>query len=264
MDTQSAQKLVREAYGKIAQGQTGSGCCTCCGPDTRAFAQSLGYSEEELSVIPDEANLALGCGNPTALASLQEGEVVLDLGAGAGFDCFLAAAKVGQRGKVIGVDMTSEMVERARGHAKQHGVANVEFRLGEIEHLPVGDHSVDVVISNCVINLSADKPQVFQEVKRVLKPDGRMAIADIALRKELPATIRESIEAYTGCIAGALLVEEYQKIVEASGLKGIRITMKDIQVPDTLDPLGRAVVDSLGENESIEEYVVSMYVEGRA
>jgi SAM-dependent methyltransferase len=216
MDKKKTRKVVREAYGKIAQGQESCGCGTC-GPDTKEFAKSIGYSEEELKAIPNEANLALSCGNPTALASLKEGEVVLDLGSGGGFDCFLAATRVGPNGKVIGVDMTPEMVEKARDNAKKNGVENVEFRLGEIENLPVGDNSVDVVISNCVINLSADKPRAFQEIYKVLKPSGRIAISDIALLKELPEKIRESIEAYVGCVGGAILVKDYKKIVRASG-----------------------------------------------
>ncbi|MFH1684327.1 MAG: arsenite methyltransferase [Candidatus Margulisiibacteriota bacterium] len=264
MNKNKTQKVVREAYGKIAQGQEGCGCDTY-GPDTKEFAKSVGYSEEELKAIPDEANLALSCGNPTALVNLKEGEVVLDLGSGAGFDCFLAATKVGPNGKVIGVDMTPEMVEKARDNAKKNEVENVEFRLGEIENLPLADNSVDVVISNCVINLSADKPRVFQEVHRVLKLGGRIAISDIALLKELPEKIHESIEAYVGCVGGAILVEDYKNIVETSGLRDAKITIKGSSAcidPNTKDPLGRAILDGLGENGSLEGYVVSVYVEG--
>lgn len=264
MDKKKTQKIVREAYGKIAQRQEGCGCGTC-GPDPRGFAKSIGYSEKELKAIPDEANLALSCGNPTALADLKEGEVVLDLGSGAGFDCFLAASKVGPNGKVIGVDMTPEMVEKARDNAKKNGVENVEFRLGEIENLPVEENSVDVLVSNCVINLSADKPRVFQEVYRVLKPGGRIAISDIALLKDLPKKVKESIEAYVGCVGGAILIGKYKRIVEASMLKDVRITVKGSSAcidPNTKDPIGRAVLDSLEENKSLEGYVVSVYVEG--
>jgi len=267
MDKKKTQKIVREAYGKIAQKQESCGCAPgTCGPDTKEFAKSIGYSEEELKAIPDEANLALSCGNPTALASLKEGEVVLDLGSGAGFDCFLAATKVGLNGNVIGVDMTPEMVEKAGMNARKKGVKNVEFRLGEIENLPLADNSVDVVISNCVINLSTDKPRVFQEVHRVLKPGGRIAISDIALKKELPKKIQESIEAYVGCVGGAILVDEYKEIVEASGLKDVRVTVKGSSAcidPNTKDPIGRAILDGLGKNESLEGYVVSVYVEGQ-
>jgi arsenite methyltransferase len=264
MDGQKRQKVVREAYGKIAQGQEGCGCGPY-GPDTKEFAKAIGYLEEELKAIPDEANLALSCGNPTALASLKEGEIVLDLGSGAGFDCFLAANKVGKNGKVIGVDMTPEMIEKARNIAKKNRIKNIEFRLGEIENLPVADNSVDVVISNCVINLSADKSRVFQEVHRVLKPGGRIAISDIALLKELPKKIRESIEAYVGCISGAILVDDYKKLVEASGLKDVKISIKGSSVYielNTKEPIGRVILDSLGKNESFKEYVISTYAEG--
>ncbi len=264
MDKSTTGKIVREAYGKIAQGQQGCGCGTC-GPDAKEFAKSIGYSEGELAVIPDEANLALSCGNPTALASLREGDVVLDLGSGAGFDCFLAASKVGQTGRVIGVDMTPQMIDKARNTAKKNGIENVEFRLGEIENLPVADSSVDVVISNCVINLSADKPRVFQEIYRVLKPGGRIAISDIALLKELPVKVRESIEAYVGCVGGAMLIDDYKKAVEAAGLKEVRVAVKGssscIDV-DTKDPMGRAMLDSLGTAECLEAYVASVGVEG--
>ena len=265
MDKTETGKIVREAYGKIAQDQQGCGCGTC-GPDAKEFAKSIGYSERELAVIPDEANLALSCGNPTALASLKEGEVVLDLGSGDGFDCFLAAAKVGPKGKVIGVDMTPEMIDKARNSAKKNRVENVEFRLGEIENLPVADASVDVVISNCVINLSADKPRVFQEIYRVLKPGGRIAISDIALLKELPEKVRESIEAYVGCVGGAMLIDDYKKAVEAAGLKDVDVTIKGSSACidlDTNDPIGRAILDSLGDINALDRYVVSAYVEGR-
>ncbi len=257
------RKNVREAYGRIAKGQGGCGCCSCT-PDVKQFAKSIGYSEDELRLVPDEANLALGCGNPVALAGLKKGEVVLDLGSGAGFDCFVAAAKVGPKGRVIGVDMTPEMVERARSIARKNGVRNVEFRLGEIENLPVADNSVDIVMSNCVINLSADKPRVFREIYRVLKPGGRIAVSDTALLKKLPRKMLESVEAYVGCVGGAMLVDEYKKIVKESGLKDVRITVKGSSCidPNMRDPVGRAVLDGLPENESLEDYVVSVYVEG--
>lgn len=254
---------MREAYGKIAQGQSGCGCG--CGPNTGDFAKSIGYSDEELKVIPDEANLGLSCGNPTALVGLKEGDVIVDLGSGAGFDCFLAAAKVGPTGKAIGVDMTPEMIEKARDNAQKNGIGNVEFRLGEMENLPVEGNSVDVVISNCVINLSTDKQRVFQEIYRVLKPGGRIAISDMALLKELPARIRDNMEAYVSCVSGAVLIDEYRKIVEASGLRDVKITIhgsSNCIVPDTQDPMGRALLDNM-ENESLDGYVVSVNVEGR-
>ncbi|MBI4553996.1 MAG: arsenite methyltransferase, partial [Candidatus Latescibacteria bacterium] len=254
---------VREAYGKIAQSQKGCGCCGEGETDTRAFARALGYSDEELHVIPDEANLALSCGNPTAVASLHDGEVVLDLGSGAGFDCFLAASQVGARGRVIGVDMTPEMVEKARTLARQHGVRNVEFRLGEIEHLPIADDSIDVAISNCVINLSVDKPQVFRELYRVLKPGGRIAISDIALLKELPASIRSSLEAYVGCVGGAVLVDEYRRFVEAAGFQDVTVTVKQTSScvdPHTDDPIGRTIVEGVGTETSLQASVVSIDV----
>ncbi len=264
MDKEKAKRIVKERYGKIAQKQKGCGCG--CGPDTTEFAKSIGYSEEELKNIPDESNLALSCGNPTALAGLKEGEVVLDLGSGAGFDCFLAASRVGPKGRVIGVDMTSEMVEKAKDNARKNRVENVEFRLGEIENLPVEDDSVDAVISNCVINLSADKPRVFQEINRVLKPGGRVAISDIALLKELPKRVRENVEAYAGCVAGAVLVDEYKKLVEISGLKDVKLTAQNISAcvePNTQDPLGKALSDGLDQGETLEGYVVSLYIQGR-
>jgi SAM-dependent methyltransferase len=258
------KKMVKQAYGKIAQGEKGCGCGTSV-PDGRSFAMGIGYSEGELGVIPEEANLSLSCGNPTALASLREGEVVLDLGSGAGFDCFLAADKVGRNGKVIGVDMTPEMIEKAQENAQKKGVDNVEFRSGEIEKLPVEDSSVDVVISNCVINLSTDKQKVIQEAYRVLRPEGRLAISDIALLKDLPERVQQSIEAYVGCVGGAVLVDEYKRLVENAGFKDVKVTTKGSSCcisEDTKDPIGRALLNGIEEGESLENSVASIYVEG--
>jgi SAM-dependent methyltransferase len=208
-------------------------CCgsnsSCCGSaPAEAISRKIGYSEAELQAVPDGANLGLGCGNPVALASLREGDIVLDLGSGAGFDCFLAAARVGSSGKVIGVDMTPEMVEKARQNAVQGSYANVEFRLGEIESLPVADGSVDVIISNCVINLSPDKPKVFREAFRALKPGGRLMVSDMVLLQELPEVIRKSVEAYVGCIAGALMKQDYLAAIEAAGFEQIQVLGEDI------------------------------------
>ncbi|MBI4847981.1 MAG: arsenite methyltransferase [Nitrospirae bacterium] len=265
MKSTNVRKAVRESYGRIAIEQKGCGCGTC-GPDAREFAKGIGYSEKELNVIPEEANLGLSCGNPTALASIKKGETVLDLGSGAGFDCFLAAKNVGRSGKVIGVDMTPQMIEKARENARKSKFANVEFRLGEIENLPAGDNTVDVVISNCVINLSSDKKKVLHEVKRVLRRGGRIAISDIALKKGLPAKIKKSMEAYVGCVGGAILVEDYKEIVKDAGFKKVKVTVKGSSAcidPDTKDPIGRAILNSLGKGESLDDYVVSVYVEGR-
>jgi ubiquinone/menaquinone biosynthesis C-methylase UbiE len=187
------------------------------------ISRNIGYTEEELKAVPEGANLGLGCGNPVALASLKEGETVLDLGSGAGFDCFLAASRVGGGGRVIGVDMTPEMVEKARSNAIKGNYANVEFRLGEIENLPAADHSVDAVISNCVINLSPEKKKVFAEAYRVLKPGGRLMVSDIVLLKELPDVVKKSIEAYVGCVSGAALKDEYLRIMKAAGFQDVRI-----------------------------------------
>jgi SAM-dependent methyltransferase len=267
-EERNTRRLVREAYGQVAQGQGGGGCGCGCGAEAgpRNLARSLGYSEEELNAIPEEANLGLSCGNPTALATLHEGEVVLDLGSGAGFDCFLAADEVGPQGRVIGVDMTPEMVDKAQRNADKHGIRNVEFRLGEIENLPVADNSVDVVISNCVINLSPDKRRTFREIHRVLKPGGRIAISDIALLRELPKATRESIDAYVGCVAGAVLVDDYQRVVEESGLQDVRLTVKGSSGcydPGTNDPIAKSVAEDSGDGDGLEEAAVSVYVEGR-
>lgn len=220
---------VKDRYGKIAL--QGNPCCSsssCCGSvSAEDISKTVGYTEEEMGIVPDGANLGLGCGNPVAIASLKKGETVLDLGAGAGFDAFLAAAKVGKSGKVIGVDMTPEMVKRAKENARKGNCVNVEFKLGEIENLPVEDNYVDVVISNCVINLSPDKEKVFKEAFRVLKPCGRLMVSDLVLVKDLPAEIKGSIEAYVGCIAGAVKKEDYLKYIKEAGFQDIKVMSQD-------------------------------------
>lgn len=220
------KKIVKEGYAKVAT--QGVSCCSsnsCCGGTSLAkdISKSIGYSDEEINVVPEGANLGLGCGNPVAIASLKEGDIVLDLGAGGGFDAFLAAAKVGKRGKVIGVDMTPEMVSRARENARKGKHTNVEFKLGEIENLPIEDNSVDVIISNCVINLSPDKESVFKEAFRVLRPAGRLMVSDLVLVKDLPDIIKESVEAYVGCLAGAIMKDEYIGYIKEAGFKEIKI-----------------------------------------
>ncbi|MCW3994980.1 MAG: arsenite methyltransferase [Candidatus Bathyarchaeota archaeon] len=226
MEEEKIKKEVRKRYAKIAK--TSGSCCassvSCCsGPTTEQIGKMIGYSQEELTAVPDGSNLGLGCGNPTALASLKEGERVLDLGSGAGFDCFLAAEKVGKKGKVIGVDMTSEMLDKARANAKKGGYSNVEFRLGEIENLPVADDSVDVIISNCVINLAPNKQRVFEEAYRVLAPGGRLMVSDIVLLKPLPESVQKSVEAYTGCIAGAEIKEKYLDLIRKAGFAEVKV-----------------------------------------
>lgn len=220
------KKIVKESYGKIAK--QGTSCCcssSCCGGASSAqdISKSVGYSDAEINTVPDGANLGLGCGNPVAIASLQEGDTVLDLGSGAGFDAFLASARVGSSGKVIGVDMTPEMLARAKQNARKGNYTNVEFRLGEIESLPVEGDSIDVIISNCVINLSPDKQKVFQEAYRVLKPGGRLMVSDLVLTKELPAFIKNSIEAYVGCLSGAAMKDDYLAFIKKAGFKDIKI-----------------------------------------
>lgn len=211
------RKIVKESYGKMAE--TGCGCSTCgCGKkmDTEQIAKSMGYSEQEIKAVPD-ANLGLGCGNPTALGEISAGMTVLDLGSGAGFDCFLAARKVGRTGKVIGVDMTEAMIRKANENAKKYGFSNVEFRLGEIEKLPVADDSVDAIISNCVINLSPDKQKVFDEAYRVLKAGGKLLVSDIVLLKELSEADRNDKTLIAGCVGGAVLKDRYLKLVGRAG-----------------------------------------------
>ena len=265
MKEEEIKKIVRDGYAKIAR--EGSCCCqpvtSCCGGTELAqnISQKIGYTEEEIKAVPGGANLGLGCGNPVAFASLREGETVLDLGAGAGFDCFLAADRVGKNGKVIGVDMTPEMLEKARGNVRKGNYANVEFRLGEIENLPVADNSVDAVISNCVINLAPDKRKVFEEAYRILKLGGRLMVSDIVLLKELPDFVKNSIEAYIGCISGAIIRDKYIEAVKGAGFQGVRI-IDEASFPIkwlTNDPTAKALIDSLEiPLETIEELTSSI------
>ena len=227
-DSPDIRSVVRSKYGEIAKGSAGCGCGpSCCGGGEgeagRKIAEYVGYSSEELAEIPAGANLGLGCGNPLAHAAVKPGDVVLDMGSGAGMDAFLAAHEVGPTGRVIGVDMTAEMVERARENAVKVGATNVEFRQGEIEHLPVADASVDVIISNCVINLSPTKEAVFAEAFRVLKPGGRMVVSDLVLTAPIPDDVRHSVEAYVGCVAGAAMKDEYLWMMGAAGFREIEV-----------------------------------------
>ena len=226
MKEENVKKEVRKRYAKVAK--TSGSCCassvSCCSaPTNEQISKMIGYSEEEMNAVPEGANLGLGCGNPTALASLKEGERVLDLGSGAGFDCFLAAKKVGKQGKVIGIDMTPEMLDKARVNAKKGKYTNVEFRLGEIENLPVADNSVDVIISNCVINLAPNKKRVFEEAFRVLAPNGRLMVSDIVLLKQLPESVQKNVEAYAGCISGAVHKDKYLELMRKAGFQEVNV-----------------------------------------
>ena len=212
------KQIVKDFYGAIAKGNSCGGGCGCGVDMKEEISKQIGYSSEEINAVP-EANLGLGCGNPVALGQIKPGDIVLDLGSGAGFDCFLAAKKTGESGKVIGVDMTESMITKAKSNAEKYGYKNVEFRLGDIEKLPVDDNSIDVIISNCVINLAPDKLAVFKEAKRVLKPDGKMYVSDIVLLKELPAEIRNNEELIAGCVGGALLKDKYLQIIKDAGMR---------------------------------------------
>ena len=268
MKEDKIKKIVRNRYAKIAK--TNSSCCTTscgCGAQTnKEMSKLVGYSEEEMDSVPEGANMGLGCGNPTALASLKEGETILDLGSGGGFDCFLAANKVGKTGKVIGVDMTPEMLEKARANARKNKYKNVEFRLGEIENLPVADNSVDVVISNCVINLSPDKKRVFEEAYRTLSPNGRLMVSDIVLLEDLPDVIRKNAEGYGACIAGAEKKERYLALIEGAGFRNVKIIEETIfPIEDVLsDPSVQKVIKTLKLSEQqlkkIEKSIVSIKV----
>ncbi len=265
MKNDNIKKAVRRGYAKIAE--TNGSCCgasSCCaGTDVaKTISRNVGYKEEDLKAVPDGANLGLGCGNPVALASLKEGETVLDLGSGAGFDCFLAAKRVGDKGKVIGVDMTPEMVKKAKQNAEKGNYGNVEFKLGEIENLPVEDNSVDVIISNCVINLSPDKQKVFKEAFRVLKQNGRLMVSDLVLSKELPDAVRKSVEAYVGCISGAVLKDNYLKIIKEAGFGRIDVIgEKSFPIDDAAhDITAKAVKDNPGLIKEMAGAVMSIKV----
>ncbi len=261
MKKEEIRKSVRENYARIARENK-----SCCCRSTKAedISKSIGYSDEELESVPEDANLGLGCGNPVALASLKEGETVLDLGAGAGFDVFLAANKVGNSGRVIGVDMTPEMVGKARANALNDGYENVEFRLGEIENIPAADSSVDIVISNCVINLSPNKQRVFKEALRVLKPGGRLMVSDIVLLKELPDAIKQSVAAYVGCVAGALMKDDYLKTIREAGFQDVNVLDETLYPIDCIsdDSTTESVINKLKANrEDIENSVASIKVQ---
>jgi arsenite methyltransferase len=279
----SIHDQVREGYGQIARdNSTGGGCCGgsspgggggCCGPVSLSpdqVAKAVGYSSEELAAMPAGANMGLSCGNPTAIASLKPGEVVLDLGSGGGFDCFIAGPKVGVTGRVIGVDMTADMLSNARrnieSYRSQSGLDNVEFRLGEIENLPVPDASVDVVISNCVLNLSPDKPRVWKEIVRVLKPGGRVAVSDLALVRPLPESVRQDVEALIGCIAGAVLVDQTRTMMRDAGLSEIVLAPKGEYIDsmtDFQDPLYAKIVQQLPPGSKASDYITSLDIAGR-
>jgi arsenite methyltransferase len=252
------RQAVRINYGKVAQAGN-SGCCStssCCSPGSvssaDAISAQLGYSNEEVSAVPEGANMGLGCGNPQAIASLKPGETVLDLGSGGGFDCFLAAQAVGDTGRVIGVDMTPEMLSRARGNVAKAGFMNVEFRLGEIEHLPIEDKSIDVIISNCVINLSPEKHKVFDDAFRVLKSGGRLAVSDVVATAELPEEVKNDLALHAGCMAGASLISDVEAMLRKSGFHNIRIQPKDES---------REFIRTWAPGRKVEDYVVSATIE---
>jgi len=271
------RQQVRDSYGRIAE-LNSEGCCTvpdtespCCTPETKAdgccdsserasrkdpgnAAIQLGYAQEDLDGVPDGANMGLGCGNPGAIAELKPGEVVVDLGSGGGFDCFLASRAVGETGEVIGVDMTPQMISKARTNAERSGSTNVSFRLGEIENLPVADETANVIMSNCVINLSPDKPRVMAEAFRILKPGGRLAISDIVATRPLPDSVQNDVNAYCGCIAGAALLDDYVQTIEAAGFEAVSI--------DAVTE-SREVIQDWLPNSGIEDHVVSARITAR-
>ena len=222
MDDQKLKAVIKDRYGKIARGEQ-TFCCPSCGPTTTDQCLAVGYTAEDLALVPEMAILGVGCGNPTALADLKVGETVLDLGSGAGIDVFLAAKKVGEGGRVIGVDMTEDMVARGRQLAREHGFGNVEFRQGDIEHLPVDSATVDVIISNCVINLTPDKLASFKEIHRVLKPGGRILIADLVTAGELPPDVRASAAAWADCLAGAMAKDAYLETIRRAGFASVTV-----------------------------------------
>jgi SAM-dependent methyltransferase len=281
MTDEQIKKKVRESYGKMAREQ--QSCCgpssSCCGPTTRSsccgpsvttsdISRKIGYTDEDFRAVPEGANLGLGCGNPVALASLKPGETVLDLGSGPGFDSFLAARRVGPTGKVIGVDMTPDMLTKARTNAKKGNFTNVEFRLGEIEHLPVADNSVDVIISNCVINLAPDKEQVFAEAFRVLKPGGRLMISDTVLVQPLPEQVQRSVAAYVGCLSGAIEKQKYLDMARAAGFQEVHIQKESPLSIDCMlnDPTAQSILEEMQLPpemvNKIGEFIASIQLSG--
>lgn len=252
---------VRKSYSEVAESSNNGDCCgeqtSCCGVSDDAAINALvstrlGYSEDDLEKVPEGADMGLGCGNPRAIASIKAGETILDLGSGGGFDCFLAAAETGESGKVIGIDMTPSMISKARSNAVKGNYTQVEFRLGEIEHMPVANDTVDVIISNCVINLSPDKKQVFSEAFRVLKPGGRLAISDVVASTELPDEIRNDLALYSGCMAGASPIADLQSILEMHGFEQIKIAPKDES---------KDFIKDWAPGRGVEEYVLSATIE---
>lgn len=264
MDQKRADEIrqqVREDYAQVAEASNSGDCCgtqsSCCGVSDDAAINTLvstrlGYSVDDLEKVPGGADMGLGCGNPRAIAGIRPGETVLDLGSGGGFDCFLAAAETGEDGQVIGVDMTPAMISKARANAVKGKYTQVEFRLGEIEHLPVADNTVDVIISNCVINLSPDKKQVFSETFRVLKPGGRLAISDVVASTELPADMKSDLALYSGCMAGASLISELQAMLENCGFEQIEIAPRDES---------KEFIRDWAPGRGVEDYVISATVE---
>jgi arsenite methyltransferase len=264
MDQKQADEIrqnVRDSYSQVAEASNSGDCCgtqsSCCGVSDDAAINTLvstrlGYSENDLANVPEGADMGLGCGNPRAIASIKPGETILDLGSGGGFDCFLAAVETGESGHVIGIDMTPTMISKARGNAVKGKYHQVEFRLGEIEHLPVADGYVDVIISNCVINLSPDKDQVFKEAFRVLKPGGRLAISDVVASTELPEEIRRDLALYSGCMAGASQISELQDILQKNGFENIRIEPKDDS---------KEFIKDWAPGRGVEDYVLSATIE---
>ena len=264
MASDTIKELVRARYGGIAASADSSNCApatatSCCAPeapvrDPNTKARNIGYSDEELAAVPEGANLGLGCGNPLAIAAMKAGEVVVDLGSGAGFDCLLSARQVGSTGRVIGVDMTHEMIKKARDNARKVGAANVEFRLGELEHLPIADNTADVIISNCVINLVPDKAQVFREAYRVLKPGGRLSVSDVLNIAPLPEDLRSDPALLCGCVAGAISAERTETLLREAGFAYVTIAVK---------PESRETVASWAPGRGIENCVASAMVEAR-
>lgn len=267
MSAKQADKIrqqVRSSYAKVAEASNAGEASDCCGPQSSCCGVSdddaintlvstrLGYSEGDLSAVPKGADMGLGCGNPRAIAGLQPGEVVLDLGSGGGFDAFLASAEVGESGHVIGIDMTPDMLSKARTNAVKGKFSNVEFRLGEIEHLPVADNSIDVIISNCVVNLSPNKPQVFRDALRALKPGGRLAISDVVATIEMPDELKNDPQLYAGCMAGASLIDDLKQIMVDAGFEKVSIEPKDES---------REFIKDWAPGRGVEDYVVSAHIE---